>query len=108
MNSDEERNVVRLLAYQWAKGDLPTRRLTYNDYVRAVASLQSITEDPARTAVIVSAVLDQAKEFGCSSEWVQDELKFEAQVEATGDRAHWLNLDVAANDASDESPDLYN
>ncbi|AUD02111.1 hypothetical protein [Spirosoma pollinicola] len=108
MDAEVAKRVVYQLAFNWVQLNLPTDRLTYTDYINAIGGLQVITDDPTRTKAIFSAILDQANELGYSSEWVEVELKFEAQAEAVGDRAKWLRLDVAAREASDESLDLYN
>ena len=108
MDSEATKQVVRQLAYDWVRVELPTHSLTYADYVNTIAGLNTITDDVDRTATIFAAVITQAKALGRSSEWVQQELKFEAQVEAVGDRGKWLRLDVAARDASDAALDLYN
>lgn len=108
MKSDEIKQVIRQLAYEWAMVELPTHRLTYTDYLSTIAGLNVVTDDPDRTATIVAAVLHQAKQLGYSSEWVQQELKFEARVEATGERNKWLRLELVAGELSDAALDQYN
>lgn len=108
MDSEVSKIVIYQLAFNWVQVNLPTSRMIYSDYINAIGGLNVITDDAVRTKTIFSAVLDQAKTLGYSSEWVEAELKFEAQAEAVGDRAKWLHLGVAARDASDEALDLYN
>ncbi|GAB4019137.1 hypothetical protein [Spirosoma koreense] len=105
---EAESEVVRRLAYSWFRGDLPPGRLAYTDFVNTIAGLNLVTDDPNRTTAIFNAVMQQAKTLGRSSEWVQTELTFETKVEAVGERAKWLRLDIAAQDASDAALDLYN
>jgi hypothetical protein len=108
MDSEETNRMIRQLAYEWVNVELPTQRLTYTDYICTITGLNYITDNPDRTIEIVSAIIQQAKLLGYFSEWVQAEIKFEAQAEATGDRANWLQVEVAAQDGSDYSLDLYN
>ncbi len=108
MESEVGKEVVRQLAYTWFRGELPAGHLAYSDFVNTIAGLNLVTDDPDRTTAIFTAVMQQAKTLGRSSEWVQTELIFETRVEALGDRGKWLRLEVAAQDASDAALDLYN
>lgn len=105
---EAEKEVVSRLAYTWFQGELSPGCLAYTDFVNTIAGLNLVTDDPDRTTAIFMAVMQQAKILGRSSKWVQTELTFETKVEAVGDRAKWLRLDVAAQDASDAALDLYN
>lgn len=108
MEADQAKQLIRQLAYDWVRVELPTHRLTYTDYINTLAGLNTITDDPDRTTAIFTAVLDQAQRLGYSSEWVQSELKFEAQAEAVGDRAAWLLAVVENSGATDKALDQYN
>jgi hypothetical protein len=108
MESDAINSDVRRLAMEWLRGQLPSRTLTYEDYLRTIAGLNVVTGDSARTAHIMTAVIDQAKARGYSSDWVQQEVRFEAQVEAVGNRDSWLSLQLQNSAGRDQDLDLYN
>ncbi|WP_157815902.1 hypothetical protein [Spirosoma pollinicola] len=96
------------VAYDWVRVQLPTDRLTYTDYIKTISGLNRITDNPVRTVEIVTAAICQAKAFGYSSEWVQSEIKLEAQAEAAGDRVNWLLAILQHAGADDEALDQYN
>lgn len=108
MELDETKHIIRLLTFEWSKVELYAGAMTYSDYMKAVQSLQAITNDVDRTKAIFLGVIQQASALSKSSEWVREELKFEAQAEVIGDRGKWLRVEVAAQDANDAALDLYN
>lgn len=109
MKIGDETLFVRQLAYEWAKIDLPTQRLSYGDYIQALTCLQASTNDMVRTRRIVKAVLEQASQLGQSSEWVERELRFEALAEFVQDRGELLLLELAHGGLVDDAAlDLYN
>lgn len=109
MEPEEDNQLIRQLAYEWVQVGLPSHRSTYSDYLRFMATLQSVTDDRNRTRAIFRAVLDQATRLGKSSEWVETELKFEALAESLSNRASLLLLDLEYRlPVSDASLDLYN
>jgi hypothetical protein len=109
MEVGDETLFVRQLAYEWAKVDLPTQRLSYRDYIQAVTSLQGSTKNMTKTRTILNAILQQARQLGKSSEWVEQELRFESLAEFIDDRAESLLLDLAhGNVVNDAALDLYN
>ena len=109
MDIGEETSFVRQLAYEWAQIELPTQRLTYSDYIRAISGLQETTKNMVKTSAIVKAILQQASQLGKSSEWVERELHFEALAEFVEDRREMLVLDLEHGGVVDDaSLDLYN
>lgn len=108
MDPDAINPDVRRLAMDWLRGQLPSRTLTYNDYLSTIAGLNLVTGDSIRTAQIMTAVIDQAKRLNYSSDWVQAEVRFEAQAEAVGNRASWLKLQLHNSAGKDGDLDLYN
>ena len=108
MNADEALELARQLAYDWSRVELPNQQLTYTDYITTLTGLSSIIDNADRTSAIFSAVLDQAKSLGRSSEWVQAELTFEAKAEAVGDRPTWLLAELENAGVTDAALDRYN
>ncbi|GAB2563157.1 hypothetical protein GCM10027190_10990 [Spirosoma areae] len=109
MEVGEETLFVRQLAYEWARVDLPTQRLKYSDYIRAVTSLQASTKNMSKTRTIFKAILQQASQLAKSSEWVEQELRFEALAEFIEDRVETLLLDLTHGGVVDDAAlDLYN
>lgn len=108
MEVEEETLFVRQLAYEWARVDLPTQRLSYGDYIRAVTSPQESTKNMAKTRTIIKAILQQTSQLARSSEWVERELRFEALAEFIEDRRESLLLDLAHESVVDDAAlDLY-
>lgn len=109
MDAGEDTQLVRQLAYQWVQAKLPTTHLSYADYVRAITGLQQAVGNAQRTTVIFTAIINQARSLGKSSEWIQHELRFEALAEFVENRADLLLLDLEHGDGvDDEALDLYN
>ncbi len=109
MDLDETGRVIRQLAVEWAKADLPGELLTYADYVRSIAGLHQAMADVCRTQYIVTAVIEQASDLGKSSAWVARELRFEALAQSSSHRAVLLLLDLEdASGVDDAALDLYN
>ena len=109
MEAGDETLFVRQLAYEWARVDLPTQRLSYGDYIRVVTSLQASTKNMAKTRAIFKAILQQASQLAKSSEWVERELQFEALAQFIDDRQETLLLDLAHGGVVDDAAlDLYN
>jgi hypothetical protein len=108
MESDTINSDIRRLAMDWLRGQLPSRTLTYADYLSTIVGLNLVTGDSVRTSQIMTAVIDQAKRHGYSSDWVQTEVRFEAQAEAIGNRGSWLVLQLRNSTGKDQDLDLYN
>lgn len=109
MEIGEETLFVRQLANEWAQVELPTQRLSLEDYVRAVSSLQESTKDIVKTRAIFQAVIQQAGQLAKSSEWVEKELRFETLAEFVEDRVEMLLLDLTHKGPVDDAAlDLYN
>lgn len=108
MESEAINSDVRRLAMEWLRSQLSSRTLTYADYLSTIAGLNVVTGDSVRTARIMTAVIDQAKQLGYSSDWVQQEVRFEAQAEAVGNRNSWLQLQLQNSAGWDADLDLYN
>lgn len=108
MEAEEEKLFIRELAYQWALLDLPNKVVTYQDYITAVALLHTATGNATQTEYIFTVVLNQARQLGKSSEWVEKELHFEGMTEFTS-RKELLNLYMKRQPVvDDETLDLYN
>ena len=109
MDSQEDTQLVRQLAYAWAQAELPTTRLSYADYVRAIAGLQQAIGNAQRTTVVFTAVINQGRALGKSSEWIERELRFEALADFVESRADLLVLELEHKGlVDDEALDLYN
>jgi hypothetical protein len=108
MEPSKDNELFRQLVCNWGQVEGQAGPLTFRDYVDALMELQAITTNLERTKAISMGVIRQASQLGKSSGWLLDELKFEAQAERLGDRIEWLRTEVAAQQASDESLDLYN
>lgn len=109
MEVGEETLFVRQLANEWARVDLPTQGLSYGDYIRAVTSLQAATQNMVKTRTLFKAILQQASQLAKTSEWVEQELRFEALAEFVEDRGEMLVLDLAHGGIVDDAAlDLYN
>ncbi|WP_080059105.1 hypothetical protein [Spirosoma aerolatum] len=99
---------IRGLALEWALAELPTQQLTYGDYLTNIRILLLTTQDVDRTSQIVKAVLRQAAQLHKTSEWVEQELKFEGMVEGA-DRVDFLRFELQQAGAPDDALlDQYN
>jgi len=108
IDSEETKQLIRQLAYHWMQVELLPGHLFYSDYIKAIAGLHALTGNADRTTYLVLAVLNQAKELGRSAEWVEAELKIEAQAEVVGNRTGWLLADLKRQGAVDAALDAYN
>jgi hypothetical protein len=109
MDSQEDTQLIRQLAHQWVRAELPTTHLSYADYVRAIAGLQQTIGNVQRTTALFTVVINQARTLGKSSEWIQRELHFEALAEFVESRADLLLLDLEhGGPVDDNALDLYN
>ncbi|WP_460907639.1 hypothetical protein [Spirosoma areae] len=63
----------------------------------------------SKTRTIFKAILQQASQLAKSSEWVEQELRFEALAEFIEDRVETLLLDLTHGGVVDDAAlDLYN
>ena len=109
MDFEEDTQLVHQLAYHWIQAQLPSARVSYADYVRAVADLQHAIGNAQRTTAVFTAVINQARALGKTSEWIQHELRFEALAEFVENRADLLVLELEHDGrVNDDSLDLYN
>ena len=109
MDFQEDTPLIRRLANQWVRADLPTARLSYTDYMRAIAGLLQAIGNSQQTTAVFFAVINQARALGKSSEWLQHELRFEALAEFVESRTDLLLLDLAhSGRVDDQALDLYN
>jgi len=100
--------LVHTLADQWGRLAPPASGLAYDDYTESIAILLLTTQSPERTRTITEAVLKQAISLHKSSEWIQQELRFEGMIEGA-DRSDFLRLDLSQSTAVDDATlDLYN
>ena len=108
MDSNDYRELIRQLAYQWAVVDLPDEGLIYSDYIHVIGSLLTATQDVQRTKYFFKTVLQQAVELNKSSLWVEQELRFETLAEAV-ERSSLLTLYLKNSEPiNDAALDLYN
>ena len=108
MDSQRVGRVIKSLAHEWNKAQLPTEHVDYADYISALSGLYAVTDDLGKTAVVFRGVLRQATQLGRSSQWVARELRFEADALATSDRQKLMFYYVHnEGKGSDASLDLY-
>ncbi|GAB3688700.1 hypothetical protein GCM10027592_04050 [Spirosoma flavus] len=102
------KELIQGLALQWVRAELPSQVLSYEDYLTNIRILLLTTQDTERTSLIVNAVLDQAVTLRKTSEWVEQELKFEGMIEGA-DRADFLAFDLHQSvTIDDQLLDRYN
>ncbi len=102
------KGAIYRLAVRWANAHLPTRHLTYSQYVRALSHLQAATGNLDRTAAIFGSILHQALNGERDAAWVMDELCFEVDALTVGDRQLVTERAVACQGGgTDAFLDLY-
>lgn len=99
---------IPVLVKQWLHFDLPVGTLANSDYEQALHWLQEATQDIEQTETIMRAVLKQAWTARESSEWVLQELAFEAALVGGGDRRQLARLHLSRAFSGDTALDLYN
>ena len=108
-SSEEAREFVHQLAFNWSQANLHSDRIAYVDFIRAINRLLTATGTAKETAYIFTGVINQASALSKTSEWVEGELRFEAQAAAVGNRPELLLSDLARlGPVDDASLDLYN
>jgi hypothetical protein len=99
---------IQTLVLHWVRAELPPDGLTYLDYTRTISTLLLTTQNPEQTTTIVQAVLAQATALHKTSEWVDQELKFEGMIYGA-DRQDFLRLELSqATTIDDHLLDTYN
>jgi hypothetical protein len=102
------REAIQNLTQQWANAELPTQEIASLDHTRSLRTLLLTTQSIERTTAIVQAVLAQAVVLRKTSDWVDEELKFEGML-VGADRADFLRFDLQQTGAvDDELLDRYN
>ncbi len=106
---EEAKQIVHKLAFSWSQADLPSEHMAYVDFIRAINGLLTATRTAKATAYIFAGVINQASALGKTSEWVEGELRFEAQAAAVGNRPERLRFELGRlGPVDDASLDLYN
>lgn len=109
INLEEAKVIVQKLAFSWAHADLPNEHMAYVDFIRAINGLLTATRTARATAYIFAGVINQASALGKTSEWVEGELRFEAQAAAVGNRPKRLLFELSRLEIVDDATlDLYN
>jgi hypothetical protein len=99
---------IQTLVLHWVRAELPAHGLTYVDYTRTISTRLLTTQSPDQTSMIVQAVLAQATALHKTSEWVDQELKFEGMIYGA-DRQDFLRLELSQATAIDDHLlDTYN
>lgn len=102
------KEAIQTLTQQWANTELPAQEPTCLDFTRSLKTLLLTTQSLERTTTIVQAVLTQAVALHKTSDWVDEELKFEGML-VGADRADFLRFDLQQTGAvDDELLDRYN
>jgi hypothetical protein len=106
--SEQHKELIEHLAYEWSKFDLPGTHFRYHEYVRIIRLLLTATESLEQTKSIFMTILKQAVELGKTSFWVEREVRFETLAQAT-DRVE-LNLSYLkySGPVDDGALDAYN
>lgn len=108
LDTSPYKELVESLVRQWLDTDLPTQGLTNTDFTTTIRILLLTTQNPDHTAVIVSAVLGQAIHLQKTSDWVDQEIKFEGMVHGA-DRVDFLKFELSQAATLDDSLlDSYN
>ncbi len=108
MDFTDYKELIRHLAYEWAKVELPGAGLLYTDYIRIIGQLLTATQSHERTEYIFMGILKQAVELGKSSAWIEREIRFEELAEAVN-RTDLVRLQLNYSDPIDDSAlDNYN
>ncbi|GAB4017190.1 hypothetical protein GCM10028808_47990 [Spirosoma migulaei] len=110
MNSEDYKELILELAYEWARARLPGKRISYGNCIELIAELLLITRDRDRTREIFMAVLSQAIDLDKTSAWVENELFFEVMaITFDGNREDALKYDLKLTKiVGDQALDLYN
>jgi hypothetical protein len=87
MDAEENKELIRQLAYRWTLAELPDVGFSYADQINVIAGLLRETADAALTESIFTAVLNQAIALGRGSIWVERELRFEGLADAPSVKA---------------------
>ncbi|QIP17336.1 hypothetical protein G8759_34200 [Spirosoma aureum] len=83
-------------------------RLYYAGLANKLLALVSLTGSIDETAAILVAVVNQAYLINESTEWVEQELRFEEGVASVGDRKWMLHAEFNTDEDIDQALDLYN
>lgn len=108
LDTSPYKELIESLVRQWIDTDLPAQDLTHNDFTTTIRILLLTTQSPDHTAIIVSAVLDQATRLQKTSDWVDQEIKFEGMIHGA-DRVDFLKFELSQAATLDDSLlDSYN
>lgn len=107
MEPINDNELYHQMILHWGQVEGQAGMLKFSQYKMAFEELQTLTNRIERTKAIVEGVIRQADQLGRSPAWIMEELFFEIQAERLGDRREWLRSEVAAEQASDMSLDLY-
>ncbi|GAB3050500.1 hypothetical protein [Spirosoma pulveris] len=108
MDSDDYKQFIRQLAYEWAKVELPGVTFLYADYIRIIGQLLTATQRVDTAGHIVRGILQQAVELGKNSAWVEREIRFEELALVT-DRMELIRHQLTCSRPVDDlALDAYN
>ncbi|GAB2553271.1 hypothetical protein GCM10027085_50900 [Spirosoma aerophilum] len=106
--SDQYKELIRHLAFEWIQIERPGVHFTYADYVRVIGRLLTATQSADRTTYIFMAVLNQAIQLGKTSAWIEQEIRFEILAEGI-ERSDLVRIFLYRTDpVDDDTLDTYN
>ena len=105
-----EQRIIRQLALEWIRSDLPADTITFVECLRVLTHLQAVTKDAYQTETLFEIVFEQAQQLRKSSEWLSLELQFETSAVGVANRQELIRscldqthpIDDAALDAYNE------
>ncbi|GAB3940920.1 hypothetical protein GCM10028805_03480 [Spirosoma harenae] len=108
MSTQDAKRIIELLSSDWQIGDYGSEQKKYARYTKVIADLIAATHSIDWSALMLAKIINQAKTGRESSDWIEQEIRFEALAAAMGLRSEYLLYDLKKGAGSDESLDLYN
>lgn len=89
MDRKDAERVIKVLGTEWPVDHQPIEWTTYRRYTKALTNLIASTSHIGISASIFALIINQANQLNKSSEWIEQEILFEAGIKEIGNRSVW-------------------